>query len=99
MVQKTKTPKRLSTNDFLYFSLGTIESCVFAGINFQCLKTNAGTTIEMGRGVIDTPKVLKTLMDVNYQGAVSLEFDKDEEDPLPGVAESIGYIRGVLSVI
>ena len=48
---------------------------------------------------IDTAKVLKTLMEINYQGAVSLEFDKDKEDPLPGVAESIGYIKGVLSVI
>jgi len=61
--------------------------------------SEAGKTIEMSRGVIDTPEVLKTLMEINYQGAVSLEFDKDKEDPLSGVAESIGYIKGVLSVI
>ncbi|MBN2012784.1 sugar phosphate isomerase/epimerase [candidate division KSB1 bacterium] len=59
----------------------------------------AGTTIETGRGVVDVPKALKTLLDLKYQGIVSLEFAKDEEDPLPGVAESLGYIKGVLSVI
>lgn len=58
-----------------------------------------GKTVEIGRGVIDIPKFLQTLIKINYQGVVALEYEKDEQDPLPGVAESIGYLRGVLSVI
>ena len=61
--------------------------------------TKDGTTVEIGRGVIDIPKFLKTLIKINYTGNVSLEFEKDAEDPLPGAAESIGYLKGVLSVI
>jgi sugar phosphate isomerase/epimerase len=59
----------------------------------------AGSTVEIGRGVIDIPKFLKTLIKLNYQGIVSLEYEKDEQDPLAGAAESIGYERGVLAVI
>ncbi|MFC1724991.1 sugar phosphate isomerase/epimerase family protein [candidate division KSB1 bacterium] len=58
-----------------------------------------GGTVEIGRGVIDIPKFLRTLLKINYSGAVSFEFEKDGKDPLPGVAESVGYVKGVLSVI
>ena len=58
-----------------------------------------GKTIEIGRGVIDIPRFLQTLLKINYTGTVAFEFEKDKEDPLPGVAESVGYVRGVLSVI
>jgi inosose dehydratase len=61
--------------------------------------TAEGSTVEMGRGVIDIPKFFKTLSRLNYQGIASFEFEKDKPDPLPGVAESVGYARGVLSVI
>ena len=58
-----------------------------------------GSTIEMGRGVIDIPGYMKTLLKINYQGVASFEFEKDEKDPLPGVAESVGYVRGVLDTV
>ncbi len=58
-----------------------------------------GTTVEIGRGVIDIPRFLKTLLDINYKGCAALEFEKDGKDPLPGAAESIGFIKGVISVI
>jgi inosose dehydratase len=58
-----------------------------------------GTTIEMGRGVLDIPGILKALLKIRFGGVVSFEFEKDENDPLPGVAESIGYTRGILSVV
>lgn len=61
--------------------------------------TAEGTTVEMGRGVIDIPKVVRTLLKLNYAGIASFEFEKDEKDPLAGVAESVGYIRGVLATI
>jgi len=55
-----------------------------------------GGPIEIGRGVIDIPKLLRTLIRLGYDGKVSLEYEKDEKDPLPGAAESVGYLRGVL---
>lgn len=61
--------------------------------------TAKGTTVEIGRGVIDIPKLLRTLVKLNYAGAVSLEHEKDEKDPLPGAAESIGYVRGALAAL
>jgi sugar phosphate isomerase/epimerase len=63
------------------------------------LAAAAGETVEMGRGVIDLPKFFRTLLKINYQGVASFEYEKDAEDPLPGLAESVGYVRGVLSVV
>ncbi len=56
-----------------------------------------GKTIEMGRGIIDIPKVVDTLRKIKYSGKCSLEFEKDMKDPLPGIAESIGYFKGVMA--
>lgn len=55
-----------------------------------------GTTCELGRGVIDIPKFVRTLRKVGYSGKCSLEFEKDMKDPLAGLAECVGYFRGVL---
>jgi len=54
-----------------------------------------GQTWEMGRGVIDFPPVIRALREIGYKGVVSLEFEKNGENPGMGVAESIGYLRGV----
>ena len=56
-----------------------------------------GTTVEIGRGVIDIPRLLGTLTRLAYAGTLHIEFEKDENDPLAGVAESAGYLRGVLA--
>ena len=61
--------------------------------------TEDGGTIEIGRGVIDIPRFLQMLLKIHYTGMVSFEYEKDGQDPLPGVAESVGYVKGVLSVI
>jgi sugar phosphate isomerase/epimerase len=61
--------------------------------------TTEGTTVEMGRGVIDLVKFMRTLEKIGYSGIASFEFEKDDTDPLAGVAESVGYARGVLAAI
>jgi inosose dehydratase len=58
-----------------------------------------GSTVEIGRGVIDTQKLLKTLVKLNYSKSIHFEHEKDQKDPLPGVAESVGYVRGILATI
>ena len=57
--------------------------------------TKEGTTCELGRGVIDIPLFVKTLRKIKYSGMCSLEYEKDMKDPLAGIAESVGYYRGV----
>ncbi|NUQ63403.1 MAG: sugar phosphate isomerase/epimerase [Pirellulales bacterium] len=61
--------------------------------------TAAGQTVEIGRGVIDIPAFLRVLLKNNYSRVVSFEYEKDPDDPLAGLAESVGYVRGVLAAI
>jgi sugar phosphate isomerase/epimerase len=58
-----------------------------------------GDTCEIGRGVIDIPSFLETVVKKKYAGTLAFEYEKDADDPLPGLAESVGYVRGVLSTI
>ena len=58
-----------------------------------------GHAVEIGRGVIDIPMFLKTLIKMDYDGMVSFEYEKDAKDPLAGLAESVGYVKGVLAAI
>jgi len=58
--------------------------------------TKDGKTCELGRGVIDIPRFVKTLQKIGYQGKCSLEFEKDMTDPLAGLAECKGYFQGVV---
>lgn len=62
-------------------------------------KNAEGDSIEIGRGVIDIPGVLSALKNIGYQGALSFEYEKDAKDPLPGLAESVGFVRGVLKLL
>ncbi len=61
--------------------------------------TARGSTCEVGRGVIDIPEFIRTLIDIDYAGIVSFEYEKDENDPMPGLAESVGYVRGVIATV
>lgn len=61
--------------------------------------SKAGNTWEMGRGMIDFRPVIKALRKIDYKGVLSLEFEKNGNNPHPGVAESIGYLRGVLDAV
>jgi len=59
----------------------------------------SGNTCEIGRGIIDIPGFLKMLMEENYAHVLSFEYEKDGKDPLPGLAESVGYVRGVIKML
>lgn len=61
--------------------------------------TAKGREVEVGRGVIDIPKFVGTLLKINYSGIVAFEYEKDPENLLPGLAESVGYVNGVLAAI
>ncbi len=61
--------------------------------------TAKGRGVEVGRGVIDIPRFLRTLIKIKYVGIVSFEYEKDADDPLVGLAESVGYVKGVMAAI
>jgi inosose dehydratase len=58
---------------------------------------NKNTPIEGGRGILDTTSILAALLKIKYQGLVGFEYEKDGKDPVPGLAESVGYVKGVLA--
>lgn len=58
-----------------------------------------GQTVEIGRGVLDIPAFLRTLIEVRFSGVLAFEYEKDSKDPLPGLAESVGYVKGVLATL
>ena len=57
--------------------------------------TKLGYSLEVGRGIIDFPALVKMLRKVGYTGVVSLEHEKDMDNPFMGIAEDIGYFRCV----
>ncbi len=61
--------------------------------------SKAGTGIEIGRGKIDFPALIKVMREVGYSGKVSLEYEKDMKDPFLGIAESIGYFKAVAKLV
>ena len=54
-----------------------------------------GQAIEAGRGIINFPAFVRALRKIKYPGNCSIEFEKDMKGPLPGIAESVGYFKGV----
>jgi len=47
-------------------------------------------------GIVDIQGVVKTLVDVGYSGAVSVEHEPTSEDPMPAVSRSAKMLRGWL---
>lgn len=58
-----------------------------------------GSTCIIGRGVIDFPSFLKAVIKLGYNGTLSLEYEAEGKDPLPGMMESFGYVRGILATM
>lgn len=58
-----------------------------------------GKTCIIGRGVINFPSFLKAVSNLGYKGTLSLEYEAEGKDPLPGMMESFGYVRGVLAMM
>lgn len=68
-------------------------------LHFKDLASREGKSkpVVVGWGVLDTVAMLRALLDIKFPYHVGLEFEAEMNDPLPGVAESIGYVRGALA--
>ncbi|HZS09716.1 MAG TPA: sugar phosphate isomerase/epimerase [Blastocatellia bacterium] len=58
---------------------------------------NKNTPIEAGRGILDLRAIMQALLKINYQHLVGFEYEKDADDPVPGLAETVGYTKGLLA--
>jgi sugar phosphate isomerase/epimerase len=61
--------------------------------------TPQGKGTPLGRGIIDIPGLVHALIDVKFKGVAAFEYEEQPDDPLPGLAESVGYLKGVLATI
>ncbi len=61
--------------------------------------TADGTNCIIGKGVIDMPHFLKSIIKLKYKGTCAFEYEAEENDPLPGLMACVGYVRGVLATL
>ncbi len=55
------------------------------------------TPIEGGRGILDLTAILQALRKIKFEGLAGYEYEKDGKDPLAGLAETLGYTKGLLA--
>ena len=55
--------------------------------------------VELGRGIIDIPALVSSLYRQRYSGRCSIEYQKNLDEPLEGIAESVGYFKGVCKAL
>jgi inosose dehydratase len=82
---------------------GAAEACADRLLDVHLKDVTAaspeGGPVEMGRGVLDIARFFRALVKIGYAGTASFEYEKDGRDPLAGLAESVGYARGVLAAL
>ena len=55
--------------------------------------------VEVGAGRLDIRAMLRALLEIKYNGVVTFEYEKVAGNPAVGLAESVGYVRGVLATL
>jgi sugar phosphate isomerase/epimerase len=62
-------------------------------------KEKKDSQVEVGKGVIDIPGLFRALVKARFAGHVSLEYEINENDPVTGLKESLGYMKGVTDAV
>lgn len=55
--------------------------------------------VAVGEGKLPIPQIFLQLIKMKYSGCVNLEYEIDDQNPLPGMQKSFSYMRGVLAGI
>ncbi|HEV2485257.1 MAG TPA: sugar phosphate isomerase/epimerase family protein [Terracidiphilus sp.] len=58
--------------------------------------TSRESQVAVGEGILPIRDIFQALIDIKYPGFVDLEYEIHGDNPMPGVIESFGYMRGVL---
>jgi len=53
--------------------------------------------VAVGEGILPFKDLFQALIDIKYPGFVDLEYEINGENPMPGVIESLAYMRGMLA--
>jgi sugar phosphate isomerase/epimerase len=61
--------------------------------NFQ----SRDSQVDVGDGIMPIRGIFEALIAIKYQGFVDLEYEIHADNPMPGVIESFGFMRGVLA--
>jgi sugar phosphate isomerase/epimerase len=59
--------------------------------------TSRDSQVAVGEGILPIREVFQALVDIKYPGFVDLEYEIHGDNPMPGVIESLAYMRGVLT--
>ncbi len=59
-------------------------------------KSPKGNTCICGKGVLDLAGYIDALKEIGYDRVVSFEYEADEKNPLPGLTQSVDYIRELI---
>jgi sugar phosphate isomerase/epimerase len=59
--------------------------------------TSKESQVAVGEGILPIREIFQALIDIKYPNFVDLEYEIHGDDPMPGVIESFGYMRGVLT--
>lgn len=62
-------------------------------------KTKRESQVEVGKGLLDIPSLFRALLKARFAGHVSLEYEINENDPVSGIKESLGYMKGVVDAL
>jgi inosose dehydratase len=60
--------------------------------------SDAGPVI-VGRGLVDIKAVLAALVEIKFAHEVEFEYEEPVPNKVPGLAESVGYTRGLLAAL
>lgn len=77
-----------------------IEKCKdrLIDLHIKDLRDLSGhTDCEVGKGVLPIRGILKALTAIRYSGCLSLEYEAEPENPMPGMKASLAYIHGALA--
>jgi len=51
----------------------------------------------VGQGILPIPAIFRELRKIGYSGFCSLEYEIEEDNPIPGMQQSFAYMRGVIA--
>ena len=60
-------------------------------------RTEKESQVAVGEGLMPVREIFEALIKSSYKYCVDLEYEVHETDPMPGVIESVAYMRGVLN--
>ena len=62
-------------------------------------KTDKSPRVEVGTGVIDIVGLLRALAKRRFAGHLALEYEINPDNPVPGIRESLAYLRGAAAAL